>query len=152
MTKTDYIICNISILSCVSVCVRAHSAVVRVSSLQLFAQTFVCFSQQDELLVQQEDVLLQLLAAAQLETQTQQQTNITTNSFHGVKLRTRMVCGAVSDEDVGWSRAHCSDLAALLTLTDSWVSWCSVLYALLFAFWSSASKSPSLLRHSWSSL
>lgn len=54
-------------------CVRAHSAVVRVSSLQLFTQTSVCFSQQDELLVQQEDVLLQLLTAAQLETQTQQQ-------------------------------------------------------------------------------
>lgn len=88
MTKTDYIICNISILSCVCVC--AHSAVVRVSSLQLFAQTSVCFSEQDELLVQQEDVLLQLLAAAQLETQTQQQQQTSSQTlFTVLNLRLR---------------------------------------------------------------
>lgn len=51
-----------------SVSLSPYSAVV-VSSVQLFCQSSVGFSEQDELLVQQEDLLLQLLAAAQLQTQ-----------------------------------------------------------------------------------
>lgn len=54
-------------MSVLLLCKSPHSAGVRLSSLQLFCQTSVSFSQQDELLVQQEDMLLQLLTAAQLE-------------------------------------------------------------------------------------
>lgn len=49
------------------VCVCAHSAAVCLCSLQLFSQASVRVSEQDELLVQQEDLLLQLLTAAQLQ-------------------------------------------------------------------------------------
>lgn len=52
---------------CVCVCVPAHSAAVCLCSLQLFGQASVRVSEQDELLVQQEDLLLQLLTAAQLQ-------------------------------------------------------------------------------------
>ncbi len=62
------------------VCVCPHSAGVCLSSLQLFGQTSVSFSQQDELLVQQEDLLLQLLAAAQLETHGRHIINICNNT------------------------------------------------------------------------
>lgn len=40
-----------------------------VSSVQLLGQSSVGFSQQDELLVEQEDLLLQLLTAAELQAQ-----------------------------------------------------------------------------------
>lgn len=48
-------------------CVCAHSAAVCLCSLQLFSQASVRVSEQDELLVQQEDLLLKLLTAAQLQ-------------------------------------------------------------------------------------
>lgn len=66
--------------------VRSHSATVCVSSLQLLAQTSVGFPQQDELLVQQKDVLLQFLAAAQLQRRPQQQLQVSQQQQTGAEL------------------------------------------------------------------
>lgn len=57
----------------VTVWTSAHSPVFALSSLQLLRQSSVGFSEYDQLLVQQDDLLLQLLNVAQLLWKQQQQ-------------------------------------------------------------------------------